>query len=83
VLIVAHSVVVLCFRYLLERMTEDQILEIDRVTDVANCSVTSYVYDPNLGKNGKFVLDGYNFVAPLEREGAPVTTEKDVPVAPK
>jgi broad specificity phosphatase PhoE len=83
VLIVAHSVVVLCFRYLLERMTEEQILEIDRATDVANCSVTSYVYDPDLGKNGKLVLSGYNFVAPLEREGAPVTTEKDVPVAPK
>ncbi|MDQ1591006.1 MAG: hypothetical protein QOG71_1633 [Pyrinomonadaceae bacterium] len=83
VLIVAHSVVVLCFRYLLERMTEEQILAIDRATDVANCSVTSYVYDASIGKNGKLVLGQYNFVAPLEREGAPVTTEKDVPVAPK
>jgi len=83
VLIVAHSVVVLCFRYLLERMTEAQILEIDRESDVANCAVTSYVYDAGIGKNGKFVLSQYNFVAPLVREGAPVTTEKDIPVAPK
>ncbi|HYP01980.1 MAG TPA: histidine phosphatase family protein [Pyrinomonadaceae bacterium] len=83
VLIVAHSVVVLCFRYLLERMTEEQILEIDRATDVANCSVTSYAYDPSVGKHGKLILREYNFVAPLEQEGAPVTTEKDVPVAPK
>jgi hypothetical protein len=29
------------------------------------------------------VLRQYNFVAPLIEEGAPVTTEKDVPVAPK
>ncbi|MCA1555793.1 MAG: histidine phosphatase family protein, partial [Acidobacteria bacterium] len=83
VLIVAHSVVVLCFRYLLERMTEAQILEIDRESDVANCAVTSYVYDPSIGKHGKLALSQYNFVAPLVREGAPVTTEKDVPVAPK
>ena len=30
VLIVAHQVIVNCFRYLLERMTEAQILDIDR-----------------------------------------------------
>src|SRR5581483_4420126 len=30
VLVVTHQVVVLCFRYLLERMTEEQILAIDR-----------------------------------------------------
>ena len=82
-LVVAHSVVVLCFRYLLERMTEEQILDIDRATDVANCSVTSYIYDRGAGKNGKLILGQYNFVAPLEREGAPVTTDKDIPVAPK
>ena len=83
VLIVAHSVVVLCFRYLLERMTEGDILAIDREHDVANCSVTAYEYDANLGKHGKLALRFFNFVAPLEAEGASVTTEKDVPVAPK
>ena len=40
VLIVANEVVVLCMRYLLERMTEQRILEIDAAGDVANCSVT-------------------------------------------
>ncbi|MDQ3753881.1 MAG: histidine phosphatase family protein [Acidobacteriota bacterium] len=83
VLIVAHSVVVLCFRYLLERMSEEKILAIDREHDVANCSVTTYEYDAHLGKRGKLSLRAFNFVAPLEAEGAPVTTEKDVPVAPK
>ncbi len=83
VLIIAHSVVVLCFRYLIERMTEDDILNIDRTNDVPNCAVTEYKYDDRLGKRGKLVLQRYNFVAPLEAEGTRVTTGKDVPAAPK
>lgn len=83
VLIVCHQVVVLCLRYLLERMSEEEILAIDREADVANCSVTSYTFDPTLGKSGKLALQIYNFVAPLEEAGAPVTTEPDAPVAPK
>jgi broad specificity phosphatase PhoE len=83
VLVVGHSVVVLCFRYLLERMTEEQILAIDRAEDVANCSVTSYEFDPAQGEKGKFGLRLFNFVAPLEEAGAIVTTKKDEPVAPK
>ena len=77
VLIVGHSVVVLCFRYLLERMSEEDILEVDRVDEVANCSVTCYEFDPNLGSRGKLVRRLYNFVAPLEEAGEPVTTAPD------
>ena len=83
VLIVSHQVVVLCFRYLFERMTEEQILQIDREQEIANCSVTSYEFDSSLGKHGKLVLRSFNFVAPLEEAGAPVTTKPDAPVAPK
>ena len=83
VLVVAHSVVVLCFRYLIERMTEDEILQIDRTDDVPNCAVTEYAYDPQAGKRGRLILRRYNFVAPLEAGGAAVTTKKDVPTAPK
>ncbi|MFL6208858.1 MAG: histidine phosphatase family protein [Pyrinomonadaceae bacterium] len=84
VLIVAHSVVVLCFRYLIERMSEDAILNIDRTDDVPNCAVTEYEFDPHADhRHGRLVLRRYNFVAPLEAEGATVTTKKDVPVAPK
>jgi len=39
-LIVTHQVVVLCFRYLIEEMTEEQVLAIDRDADVVNCGVT-------------------------------------------
>jgi len=83
VYIVTHQVVVLCFRYLLERMTEEQILAIDRTQAIANCSVTAYEYDLSLGRHGKLALRRFNFVAPLEEAGAAVTREPDVPVAPK
>ncbi len=83
VLLVCHSVIVLCLRYLLERMTEEQILEIDRTSEVANCSVTSYAFDAARGRSGKLLLRGYNFSAPLEEAGEEVTTEPDAPVAPK
>jgi broad specificity phosphatase PhoE len=79
VLIVCHSVVVMCFRYVLERLTEEEILGIDRDTDVANCSVTTYHSDP--GRRGRLVLETFNFVAPLEAAGAPVTSEPDANAA--
>jgi 2,3-bisphosphoglycerate-dependent phosphoglycerate mutase len=83
VLIVCHQVIVLCLRYLLECMTEEQILAIDRAGDVANCSVTTYGFDPARGRQGSLVLQGYNFVAPLEAQGTPVTREPDAPGGPK
>ena len=71
VMIVAHQVVVLCMRYLLENLDEERILAIDREGDVANCGVTEYAFEPPAG----LVLVRYNFVAPLQREGAPITAE--------
>ena len=83
VLIVAHQVIVNCLRYLLERMDEQQIMEIDRGADVPNCSVTSYEFDPSAGRAGKLLPRLVNFVAPLKEAGARVTTAPDVPAAPK
>jgi probable phosphoglycerate mutase len=83
VLLVCHAVVVLCFRYQLDRLTEDQILGIDRDESVANCSVTTYLYDPTLGSRGRMVLREFNFTTPLEVGGASVTSKPDAPVAPK
>jgi broad specificity phosphatase PhoE len=83
VLIVAHQVIVNCYRYLLERMDESRILDVDRDADVPNCSVTSYEFDPSAGRNGKLVLRLVNFTAPLEAEGATVTADKDQPAAPR
>ena len=83
VLIVGHQVVVLCLRYLLEKLTEAEILAIDAQGDVANCGVTEYRFDPTAGPSGGLALATYNFTAPLERQGAPVTTAPDKPVAAK
>ena len=83
VLIVGHQVTVSCFRYLFERLDEEQILTMDRTGDIPNCSVTSYEFDPSRGKNGKLVPKLVSFVAPLVEAGAPVTAEPDVPAAPK
>ncbi|HEY6234333.1 MAG TPA: histidine phosphatase family protein [Candidatus Elarobacter sp.] len=80
VAIVSHQVIVLCFRYLLEGLTEEQILAIDAEGDVANCSVTTFRYDETAKK---LKLRAYNVVAPMEEAGEPVTTEPDVPVARK
>lgn len=81
VLIVGHQVVVLCMRYLIENMTEKQILDIDLEGDVANCSVTEYGFDPNKGREGELVLERYNFVLPIEETGTLVTSDPDANVA--
>jgi len=83
VLVVCHSVVVLCFRYIVEQMTEEDILAIDREHEVANCGVTRYDYDPSAGPRGNLALTSFNFVAPLAEEGAPVTSTPDIPRAPR
>ena len=70
VLILTHQVVVLCFRYLLENLSEEQLLAIDREGDVANCAVTEYRFDATAGTDGALVLERYNFVAPLEEAGS-------------
>ena len=77
VLVVCHSVVVSCFIYLLERMTEEEILKLDRENEVANCSITRYEYDPRKGKAGKLVRHTYNAVEHLQEVGAEVTAEPD------
>jgi broad specificity phosphatase PhoE len=80
VLIVCHAVVVLCMRYILEHMTEAELLAIDKKAEIANCSVTSYQHDESLRPRGGLRLKLYNFVAPLEEAGEPVTSEPDANV---
>ena len=78
VMIVAHQVVVLCLRYVIEKMSEEEILAIDRAGDVGNCSVTEYRFDPDLGRDGGLALVRYNAVRHLEQAGgAGVTAEPD------
>ena len=76
VLLVAHQVVVLCFRYLLEELDEARLLQIDRAAAVANCSLTTFVSNASEAQ-GCMSLREYNFVAPLEQAGEAVTNEPD------
>lgn len=82
VMIVGHQVVVLCLRYIIENLSEEEILAIDRAGDVANCSVTEYCFDPSHGKDGGLKLVRYNEVAPMEEDpSAEVTRAPDARVA--
>jgi broad specificity phosphatase PhoE len=81
VLIVAHQVVIMMFRYVIEHLTEGDVLRIARETDLANCSLTSFKIDRR-SPNG-MTLEQFNEVFPLEEAHAPVTHEPDVPVAPR
>ena len=73
VLVVCHQVVILCARYVIERMTERDVVNVAKQHDVANCSVTSY-------RDGPFglALDLFNHTVPLVEEGATVTAEPNV-----
>ena len=82
VLIVAHQVIVNCFRYLLECLDERAILEIDAEADVPNCAVTEYALD-GWGEHARFSLQRANFVAPELVAEAEVTRAPDQPTGPK
>jgi broad specificity phosphatase PhoE len=79
VVLVAHQVVVLLVRYVVERLTEEQVLEIDRSAEVANCSLTVYRTDPA----GGLRVQAWNEVTHLEQQDEQVTAEPDVPGAPR
>ena len=82
VVIVAHQVIVNCFRYLLECMDEKAILEIDRLADVPNCSITEYGFVQ--GHEGeRFALRRANYVPPELEDHATVTVAADAPAGPK
>ena len=81
VMIVAHQVVVLCLRYIIENLSEAEILGIDKLGDVANCAITEYRFDASAGSDGGLILSRYNVTAPMEEDQTPVTAAPDKMVA--
>lgn len=77
VMIFTHQVVVLCMRYVIEAMTEAQILEIDRAGDVANCSVTEYERCDDADGRSHLRLVRYNETAALASNATQVTRSPD------
>ena len=77
VLVACHQVVVLCFRYILEEMSEAQVLGISRESNVLNCGVCEYEFEPDDDALCAPSLVRYNHAAPLIEEQAPVTAEPE------
>jgi broad specificity phosphatase PhoE len=72
-LVVAHQAVIMVFRYVLEELTEQELLAVDRDHRVANASLTRYEMDPD----GSLRLTAFNEVDHLTAEAEPVTEEPD------
>lgn len=68
----SHQAVVMVFRYVLEELSEQQLLDIDRAEQVANTSVTRY-----RAADDGFELVAFNGVEHLADADADVTEEPD------
>ena len=77
VLVVCHQVVVLCFRYILDELTEADILTIDKQSEILNCGIAAYDFEPNQLSLCVPKLVLWNHGAPMEREGTPKTAEPE------
>jgi broad specificity phosphatase PhoE len=73
-LVVAHQAVIMVFRYVLEELTEQELLAVDKQEQVANASVTRYEADGD----GELRLVSFNTVDHLVAEAEDVTEEPDV-----
>jgi broad specificity phosphatase PhoE len=59
ILIVTHEVVIRVFRYVVERMTEPEIMAIDKTSDILNGAVSAYNFDE---EENKLVLKLDNYL---------------------
>jgi broad specificity phosphatase PhoE len=82
-LVVSHQVVISVFRYLLEGLTEQELLAIDKAEELGNCSLAVFEFDPDIGRHGGMRLVRWNDTTPLEKAGETVTAETDAHVAPR
>ena len=70
VLLVCHDAVILLFRYILEGLTERELLDIAATSAVLNASVSRFVRP---GGTGQWQLEGFNMADHLMTEGVQVT----------
>ena len=76
VTVVTHQAVITVFRYVLERMTEAELMEVDGATQIANTAVTVYAGDDDGMRLVSF--NDSSHLAPAE-----TTTSSDRSVAPR
>ena len=79
VLIVAHQAVIMVFRYVLENLTEQELLDVDKQEQVANASLTRY----ERNGLGNLELAAFNGVEHLVDEAEAVTKEPDAAQHPE
>jgi broad specificity phosphatase PhoE len=72
-MIVAHQAVIMVFRYVMEELTEQELLAVDKEEQVANASLTRYDRDAE----GNLRLTSFNDVDHLTAEAEEVTEEPD------
>ena len=67
-----HQAVIMSFRLVLEHLSEQEVLSIDRDTPVANCSLTTYRADDD----GRLRLVAFGDTSAVYRAAPPVTHEE-------
>jgi broad specificity phosphatase PhoE len=65
-----HQAVIMAFRYVIEEISEAELLEIDRDSPIPNCSLTAFDFDEHGAR-----LRNFASVAALDGESAHVTAE--------
>ncbi|CAH0327620.1 hypothetical protein SRABI128_06287 [Microbacterium sp. Bi128] len=70
VLLVCHDAVILLIRYILEGLSEEQLLDIAAASPILNASVSRFVRP---GGRGEWQLEAFNMADHLTSEEVPVT----------
>ncbi|WP_432896325.1 histidine phosphatase family protein [Micromonospora matsumotoense] len=78
VLLFGHDALVFLLRYLVEGLSEAELMGLTREHVIANCSVTGWSADAA----GRLTPDIFNDVTHLHAQGAPPTTEDEIHAEP-
>ncbi|MEH1165925.1 histidine phosphatase family protein [Micromonospora sp. CPCC 205539] len=78
VLLFGHDALVFLLRYLVEGLTEQELMALTQEHVIANCSVTDWSADAR----GRLTLGGFNEVGHLHRQGAQPTKEDEIHAEP-
>ncbi len=67
VLVVGHQVVVMCLRYILDELTEEELMALNKQGELLNCGISAFDFDTQDRRFGKPKLALWNHAAPLDR----------------
>jgi broad specificity phosphatase PhoE len=78
VLLFGHDALVFLLRYLVEGLTEDELMALTRQDVIANCSITEWSADDE----DRLALTTFNHVEHLRQQGAQPTREDEIHAEP-